>query len=314
MGAAAGDRVTDRGAARALTIYRLLAALLAVPLAVSGCAAKGSGEEQPPSSSTTPAERALPALRSTQVAGHRVSYRCTGDPAAPSVLLLAGFNTELEHAWDGVQPSIGRFARVCSYDRLGVGSSDPPPARQTFADLADQLDAVVTALHLHRPVVLVAHSLGGTVAVTWAEQHRDDLAGLVLLDATPSVYLQTVMSQFPRSGTSAGAELRSSLATLLVPHANAEHLAGRRGLLTGTFGDLGAAPVTVLTHTISEWGDVSRKQGALLDSSWLTGQQAWADLSSNGQVVSVPDAGHEIQVDQPAAVVDTVRRVVSGAG
>jgi hypothetical protein len=30
--------------------------------------------------------------------------------------------------------------------------------------------------------------------------------------------------------------------------------------------------------------------------------------------VSVPDAGHEIQVDQPAAVVDTVRRVVSGAG
>ena len=73
---------------------------------------------------------------------------------------------------------------------------------------------------------------------------------------------------------------------MLVPHANAEHLAGRRGLLTGTFGDLGSVPVMALTHTISEWGDVSRKQGALLDSSWLTGQQAWADLSSTGQVVS----------------------------
>jgi pimeloyl-ACP methyl ester carboxylesterase len=243
-----------------------------------------------------------------------VSYRCIGDPADPSVLLLAGFDTELEHAWDAVQPALGGFARVCAYDRLGVGNSDPPPARQTFADLADQMDAVVTALHLHRPVVLVAHSLGGTVAMTWAEHHRDDLAGLVLIDATPPAYLQTVMSQFPRSGTTAGAELRSSLATLLVPHANAEHLAGRQGLLTGTYGDLGSAPVTALTHTISDWGDVSRKQGALLDSSWLTGQQAWADLSSNGQVVSVPDAGHEIQVDQPAAVVDTVRQVVSGSG
>jgi pimeloyl-ACP methyl ester carboxylesterase len=237
-----------------------------------------------------------------------------GEPSDPSVLLLAGFNTELEHAWDAVQPSIGRFARVCAYDRPGVGNSDPPPARQTFSDLADQLDAVVTALHLQRPLVLVAHSLGGTVAVTWAEQHRDDLAGLVLIDATPPAYLQTVMSQFPRRGTTAGAELRRSLATLLVPHANAESLAGRQGLLTGTFGDLGSPRVTALTHTISEWGDVSRKQGALLDSSWLTGQQAWADLSSNGQVVSVPDAGHEIQVDQPAAVVDTVRQVVSGAG
>jgi pimeloyl-ACP methyl ester carboxylesterase len=308
-----GGQAGIRGTARALTVRRIAAALLAVPLAVSGCTGSGSGGEHT-SGSTPRADSAVPALRTTQAAGHRMSYRCMGDPADPSVLLLAGFDTELEHAWDEVQPSIGRFARVCAYDRLGVGTSDPPPARQTFADLADQADAVVTALHLHRPVVLVAHSLGGTVAVTWGEQHRDDLAGLVLIDATPSAYLQTVMSQLPRTGTSAGAELRSSLATLLVPHANAEHLAGRQGLLTGTFGDLGSAPVTALTHTISEWGDVTPKQGALLDSSWLTGQQAWADLSSNGHVVSVPDAGHEIQVDQPATVVDAVRQVVSGAG
>ncbi|HEX4697745.1 MAG TPA: alpha/beta fold hydrolase [Actinomycetes bacterium] len=303
----------DRGAGRALTVRGLAAALLVVPLAVGGCAGTGPGDG--PASGRTPgAELSQPALHSTRAAGHRMSYRCMGDPSDPSVLLLAGFNTELEHAWHAVQPSISRFARVCAYDRLGVGNSDPPPARQTFADLADQLDAVVTALHLHRPLVLVAHSLGGTVAMTWAEHHRDDLAGLVLIDATPPAYLQTVMRQFPRSGTTAGAELRSGLATLLVPHANAEHLAGRQGLLTGTYGDLGSAPVTALTHTISEWGDVSRKQGALLDSSWLTGQQAWADLSSNGAVVSVPDAGHEIQVDQPAAVVDTVRQVVSGRG
>jgi pimeloyl-ACP methyl ester carboxylesterase len=151
------------------------------------------------------------------------------------------------------------------------------------------------------------------VAVTWAERHRRDAAGLVLLDATPPSYLQTVMSQLPRRGSSGGAQLRTSLATLLDPQANAEHLAGRQGLLTGTFGDLGATPVAALTHTISEWGDVTRKQGALLDGSWLTGQQAWADLSSHGQVVSVPDAGHEIQIDQPATVVDTVRQVVSGA-
>src|SRR4051812_3236262 len=58
-----GRRWTERSAAR-----RLLAALLAVPLVASGCAGNGSGEEQPPSG-TTPAERALPALRTTQVAG-----------------------------------------------------------------------------------------------------------------------------------------------------------------------------------------------------------------------------------------------------
>src|SRR4051812_27302563 len=159
MDAAAGERTGERGAGRALKVRGLAAALLAVPLAVSGCAGSGAGDGSA-SGGTPRAEPSQPALHSTRAAGHQMSYRCMGDPSDPSVLLLAGFNTELEHAWDAVQPSISSFARVCAYDRLGVGNSDPPPARQTFADLADQMDAVVTALHLHRPVVLVAHSLG----------------------------------------------------------------------------------------------------------------------------------------------------------
>ena len=44
---------------------------------------------------------------------------------------------------------------------------------------------------------------------------------------------------------------------------------------------------------------------------WLGGQQGWADLSNQGRVQIVDQAGHFIQNDQPQAVVDAVREVLA---
>jgi pimeloyl-ACP methyl ester carboxylesterase len=70
--------------------------------------------------------------------------------------------------------------------------------------------------------------------------------------------------------------------------------------------------VVALTHSVSEWGDLHRRDAAHLDSAWVGGQQRWADLSSQGRVQIVDQAGHFIQNDQPQAVVDAVREVLSG--
>ena len=92
---------------------------------------------------------------------------------------VSGYDSPLT-SWDEVQTRLSAFARVCAYDRLGVGHSDPPPRRQTVRRPGRRAGRRGVRPHLQRPVVLVAHSLGGVVATTWAEAHRDDLAGLVL--------------------------------------------------------------------------------------------------------------------------------------
>ena len=190
-----------------------------------------------------------------------------------------------------------------------------PPGPQTFADMAADLDGVIDELGLKRPVVLVAHSLGGMVAATWAEEHLDDLAGLVLVDATPPDYVQTALDVLP-TGSKTGADVRRDLQQLLSAAAAtpSSSTARRPSPTPSTFAPLGAVPLIALTHSVSEYGgDVRPRDAAALDSAWTAGQQRWAELSSQGRVQRVDLAGHFIQQDQPQVVVDAVREVV-GAG
>jgi pimeloyl-ACP methyl ester carboxylesterase len=294
-------------AARAVATTALVAA---VALSVAGCGLLGDKD----ATTSTPDDTLAPlaATEKVTVATRQVAARCTGSTSDPSVLLVSGYDTELSESWDEVQPSLGAFARVCAYDRLGVGTSDEAPRRQSFADLADELDGVIDALDLKRPVVLVAHSLGGMIAATWAEAHRQDLSALVFVDATPPSWVATALSTLPEDPEAKGGELRNGLASLLAPRANAEHLAGRTSFdPPAVFSPVGSQPVVALTHSVSEWGDLRRRDAAELDSAWLGGQQGWADLSNQGRVQIVDQAGHFIQNDQPQALVDAVREVLA---
>ncbi len=299
---AGARRPTARGPLAA-AIFGVLAA------STAGCGLLADSD----ATTSAPGQTLAPLTSTTRVVvgQHEVATRCAGATADPSVLLVSGYDTELSQSWDDVQPAIGAFARVCAYDRLGVGDSDEPPERRSFADLADEVDGVIDALGLTRPVVVVAHSLGGVVAVTWAEEHRQDLAGLVLVDATPPSFVATALATLPKDPAERGGELRSQLGSLLRPTANSEHLAGRSAFDPPTvFSPVGSQPVVVLTHSISEWGDLRPRDAAAMDSAWVGGQQAWAELSIRGEVQIVDRAGHDIQRDRPDVVVDAVRRVV----
>jgi pimeloyl-ACP methyl ester carboxylesterase len=301
---------TTRGTRRPRRLLVTSALVAGLAVAAGGCGLVG-GEKEATTSGPDDTLAPLAATEKVAVGLRHLAARCVGRAGDPSVLLVSGYDTDLSQSWDQAQPSIGTFARVCAYDRLGVGDSDEPPHRQSFADLADELDGVIDALELARPVVLVAHSLGGMVAATWAEGHRQDLAGLVFVDATPPSFMAIALETLPQDPAAKGGELRSGLASLLAPGANAEHLAGRASFdPPAVFGPVGSQPVVALTHSISEWGDLRRRDAAQLDSAWLGGQQAWADLSNQGRVQIVDQAGHFIQNDQPQAVVDAVGEVV----
>ena len=289
-----------------------LPALVALVLAASGCGLVG-GDEVSGARGGGSQLAALTAVQPVTVDGHRVATRCAGSAKDPTVLLVSGYNSSVT-SWDEVQKRLSARTRVCAYDRLGVGHSDPPPRRQTIDDLANELDAVVSALGLRRPVVLVAQDIGGVVATTWAEAHDDDLAGLVLVDATPPGYLDTALKLVPPTATGRAGRLRADLERLLSPKDNVEHLAAGSALAeTSSFPVLGAVPLVVLTRSVSDYGNLRPRVAAALDSAWTGGQQQWTELSSRGRMQTVDRAGQALQLDQPGSVVDAVREVV-GAG
>jgi len=74
-------------------------------------------------------------------------------------------------------------AEVILYDLRGHGKSERPPSGYSLADMVGDLDALLDALDVRRPVVLIGNSFGGLLALVYALAHPERVAGLVLVDA-----------------------------------------------------------------------------------------------------------------------------------
>src|SRR5713101_1879359 len=82
-----------------------------------------------------------PPGRLVDVGGHRLHLWCTG-AGTPAVILDAGLGGSSTD-WGFVQPEVARFTRVCSYDRAGMGYSDPGPSPRTARRIAIELANLV---------------------------------------------------------------------------------------------------------------------------------------------------------------------------
>lgn len=118
--------------------------------------------------------------RLVDIGGRRLNIICTGT-GSPTVILEAGAGDSAT-AWVLVQPAIALYTRVCSYDRAGVGFSDPAPAPRDAKAVVSDLHALLRAADVLSPYVLVGHSLGGLYVRLYADHYPLDVTGLVLVD------------------------------------------------------------------------------------------------------------------------------------
>ena len=144
------------------------------------CCASAAGAGTGTVTERTPDAYAEPGELVNIAENRRLNVRCEGN-GAPTVVLEAGANAD-STTWFRVQPLIAKLTRVCAYDRAGYGFSDEGPKPRTLdADVAD-LRALIQAVGVRTPVVLVGHSLGSNIARRYAQEHPGDVAGLVLVD------------------------------------------------------------------------------------------------------------------------------------
>lgn len=100
----------------------------------------------------------------------------------PTVVLEAGIAAS-SLSWSKVQPEVAKFARVVSYDRAGLGWSDPSPRPRTPPHIVEELHALLKRANVPRPLVLVGHSFGGYCVRYYAHKFPHEVAGMVLVDA-----------------------------------------------------------------------------------------------------------------------------------
>ena len=73
---------------------------------------------------------------------------------------------------------------------------------------------------------------------------------------------------------------------------------------------LGSLPITVLTASDHPFPGLAPGEQARLNEAWDTGQDHWASLSSASELIRVDRTSHYIQLDQPADVIQQIRRLL----
>jgi pimeloyl-ACP methyl ester carboxylesterase len=118
--------------------------------------------------------------RLVDIGGRRLNIICTGN-GSPAVILEAGLLAD-SAAWRSVQPAISRRTKVCSYDRAGVGFSDPAGAPRDAAAIVRDLHALLRGAGIAPPYALVGWSSGGLYTRLYQYRFPDEVVGLVEVD------------------------------------------------------------------------------------------------------------------------------------
>src|SRR5262245_7502578 len=120
------------------------------------------------------------------VGGYALHISCSARPDRQSaaVVLEAGVN-QGSQSWSKVQPEVAKFAHVCSYDRAGIGRSDPLPESQsrTSQQIVQDIHVLLEKARVAPPYVLVGHSFGGINVRLYASRYPKEVAGMVLVDS-----------------------------------------------------------------------------------------------------------------------------------
>lgn len=252
--------------------------------------------------------------------GRKLFLTCRGT-GTPTVVLISGFrggHDDWTHVVAGpdktprpsaraVFPRIGRFTRVCAYDRPGTVSfsgviSPSTPVRQptTAGDGVADLHELLGATGVSRPYLLVAHSWGGMIAQLYARTYPQQAVGLVLLDPG-SPYLKTTLMpaqwhRFVRAARKLG-EPKTLEAAAYEPSVKAI-LATQPAA---------RVPSMVLT---SDHPFPFGAGGSGTWPAWLGAQNLLA-ASLGAKHVIHTDSGHYIAGERPGLVVGAVHRVWS---
>jgi pimeloyl-ACP methyl ester carboxylesterase len=220
----------------------------------------------------------------TLESGAVVHYRCVGD-GTPAMMLEAGGAGTEEFGPALVDP-LAASAKVCTYDRLGQGASDPAPKRhRTVDDLCDVEDEVRQQLGLENPSVLAGQSAGANQVIWCAARRPAAVAALVSIEGYHDDPAE-LAAEFGAEGgwQRAGGEH--------IDWVTSARLLDRMRMPVGRF------PVLVISASSADPGGVKN-------------QRFWLELSPRSRQV-VLEGGHNLHFEMPNQVAAEMLKVLPG--
>jgi len=275
------------------------------------------------------------------VNGHQMHLYCVGE-GNPTVVLESGLGETMMN-WSEVQKETAVFTRVCSYDRVGFGWSEPVDDPVLSAQVADNLHTLLQNAGESAPYVMVGHSVGGIHVRNFALQYPNDVAGVILVDSShdnqraedadegkdPLITLCRAIAPFGivrvlnlvEEGAAANPHLNLEQRNTLIALTNQSHYcrattnedtAADTDMSQPHLKSLGDLPLSVLTatQTVNRLADqIPAELIAQINDLWTANQLELVALSTNSSQVIATESAHYIQYDQPELVVEAIQQM-----
>ena len=280
-----------------------------------------------------------------EVNGQTLHLFCRGEGSdnAPTVVLESGMGSESTN-WHAVMEQVKGSARVCTYDRPGLGWSKPSRTFLTEAEWVTNLHDLLVVADVQPPYLLVGHSIGGIIVRDFAHKYPEKVAGLVLVESSTEnqseywneadhshSFVPRAMTLLSPIGTAAGYfglpriyrhlmkwrrgvpltyEQMASMARRNEAHSTHAIVGEMKVAITITDQKrgpepLGDLPLRVIAKTY--WVvEESTEAQIKFENDWRSMQQALAALSTNGTHVEAKQSAHNVPGDEPEIIVAAI--------
>lgn len=289
--------------------------------------------------------RLPPPGRLVDVNGAMMHLHCQGE-GSPTAVIEVGLG-DYHDSWTPVQREASRLTRVCTYDRAGSGYSEPVGHPVASAEIADRLHALLQNAGIDDDLILIGASAGGVHVREYFRKYPDAVKAMILVDSsheqqrsrlvdpTPArsgVDFNRLVSHLGRFGVirlsgeldraaerAAGSEEQKARLKVVYNQAHwvqsyfAEVDAFEKDLaMNRAPPSLGNLPLFVLSRgrEVEQGGMPAYYTLEILqknEAAWQDMQRELAALSTDSVHTVARGSGHNIHLDQPQLIVDTLR-------
>ena len=244
------------------------------------------------------------------VGDHRLHCRVFGK-GSPAVVLISGFMAPQTY-WDNIVPKLAGRTTVVTYDRAGYYKSelgkDPCTGQQSILELKTALDK----LDVQGPYVVVGHSYGVKLAKLFAAAYPGHTQGVVLIDGAHESWVddfRAIMTDEERerherlvsgpgpSGLPGGPRCENEVMMTTIDQVRNIAIRLHVPVVVMTAED---RPLSPFHKSLSE-ETLDKFRKLVLDNP-----KKHLELSHNGEQIVVENSGHNVHIDQPQIVIDTI--------
>lgn len=209
--------------------------------------------------------------------------------------------------WDPVQTEIAKTTRVIAYDRAGNGGSDVSPNPRTSTYMAKELHTMLQRGEVEPPYILVGASYGGFIARTFAHLYPEKVVGMVLVEPSHEDFLPAVKRD---RTVEKWQKLRQTLDQMAAmgPGCSQQEWVYyfSNSELAREIGLPGDIPVVVLTSV--RYGEAEQRFVFLKKDieTKYTLHKRWTLDKLNVKQIITHRSGHDIAIEEPALVINTI--------